>query len=191
MELLSTRKRGTRRTMKPPTHPTATRRWTTTATLLVLATALFAETTTSTPPSPPRADSVDTQQRAPDLATGSPMLQRFDQSSPKIPMSFEANQGQADASVKFLARGRGYTLFLSSTQSVLRLRSAAEPVLRLSVMGGNPYPEIQSLDPLPGRVNYFAGADPQRWRTNIPTYAKILCREVYPGIDLVYYGQQG
>src|SRR5207249_732788 len=147
MELLSTRKQGTRRTMKPPTHPTATRRWTTAATLLVLATALFAETTTPTPPLPLRANSVDTQQRAPGLATDSPLLHRFDQSSPKTPMSFEANEGQADASVKFLARGRGYTLFLNSTQSVLRLRSAAEPVLRLSVMGGNPDPEIESLDP--------------------------------------------
>src|SRR5206468_6919883 len=141
-----------------------------------LATSLFAETTIPTPPLPLRANSVDTQQRAPGLATDSPLLHRFDQSSPKTPMSFEANEGQADASVKFLARGRGYTLFLNSTQSVLCLRrSAAEAVLRMSVMGGNPHPQIESLDPLPGRVNYFAGADPQRWRTNIPTYAKILC----------------
>jgi hypothetical protein len=47
------------------------------------------------------------------------------------------------------------------------------------------------LDPLPGIVNYFIGDDPSKWRTNIPTYQKVGYKDLYPGIDLVYYGNQG
>jgi len=110
------------------------------------------------------------------------------------PMEFEVNQGQSDAEVKFLARGRGYNLFLTSTRCVLSLKGRANPfpaVLRMDLAGANPRPEMESLEPLEGKVNYFIGADPKGWRTDIQTYGKILYREVYPGIDLVYYGQQG
>ena len=110
------------------------------------------------------------------------------------PMAFEVNQGQSDAEVKFLARGRGYNLFLTSTQCVLSLKGRANPspaVLRMDLAGANPRPEMESLEPLEGKVNYFMGADPKGWRMDIQTYGKILYREVYPGIDLVYYGQQG
>src|SRR5439155_18826573 len=64
-------------------------------------------------------------------------------------------------------------------------------VLRLQLVGANPHPHIAGLEELPGKVNYFLGNDPQRWRTNIPTYAKVKYEGVYPGVDLVYYGQQG
>ena len=47
------------------------------------------------------------------------------------------------------------------------------------------------MDQLPGIVNYFIGDDPAKWRTNIPTYAKVQYQDVYPGIDLAYYGNQG
>jgi uncharacterized repeat protein (TIGR01451 family) len=105
------------------------------------------------------------------------------------PMSFEANQGQTAAEVKFLARGRGYTLFLSASEAVLSLRG--ESALRMNLGGANPQPEIQALAPLPGRANYFIGNDPKQWRTEVETYAKVHYREVYPGIDMVYYGKRG
>jgi hypothetical protein len=40
-------------------------------------------------------------------------------------------------------------------------------------------------------VHYFLGNDPTQWRTDLPTYAQVFYRDVYPGIDLVYYGNQG
>jgi len=109
-------------------------------------------------------------------------------------MAFEINQGQSDAEVRFLARGRGYNLFLTSTQCVLTLQARTnrgQAVLRMDLTGANPQPEVEPLEPLEGKVNYFMGSDPKGWRTDIPTYGKIRYREVYPGIDLVYYGQQG
>ena len=57
--------------------------------------------------------------------------------------------------------------------------------------GANPQAEMVGLEKLPGIVNYFIGADPSNWRTNIPTYQKVAYTNVYPGIDLVYYGNQG
>ncbi len=123
----------------------------------------------------------------------------------KLPLSFEANQGQSDELVKFLARGQGYSLFLTPTEAVLSLRapaqhkrSAAErdqpaqrdTVVRMRLVGANTQPEVTGLDPLPGKSNYFIGDDPARWQRDVPSYARVKYADVYPGIDLVYYGNQ-
>src|SRR5437867_3229160 len=116
-----------------------------------------------------------------------------------LPLSFEANLGQTDPRVQFLARGKGYTLFLTPNEAVFSLRKAKvevkgeyeQTVLRMRLEGANPSPGASGLEPLPGIVNYFIGNNPQNWRTNIPTYKKVEYNEVYPGIDLAYYGNQG
>ncbi len=133
-----------------------------------------------------------------------------------LPLYFEANRGQTDPQVKFVSRGRGYTLFLTRRgQAVLVLRkptpkrdplqvaalpSAAvapqsEPasppaVLRMTLVGRNAKPRVEGLDELSGKANYFIGNNAKKWRTNVPMYAKVRYREVYPGVDLVYYGNQ-
>jgi hypothetical protein len=123
-----------------------------------------------------------------------------------IPLSFEANQGQTDPAVQFLSRGSGYALFLTSQEAVLSLSKTVTPtatagpaagqpaqetdVLRLQLVGANPVPQVAGEDPLPGTVNYFIGNDRAQWRTNIPTFGKVAYQDVYPGIDLVYYGNQ-
>ena len=141
----------------------------------------------------------------------------------KLPLSFEANQGQIDSDVKFLSRGSGYSLFLTSNEAVLSLkptkpsrdregavtqprlpnetgplapargsdRTTKEPaVLRMKLAGANPSPQVSGVEELPGKSNYFIGNDATKWRTNVPTYAKVRYENVYPGIDLVYYGNQ-
>ncbi len=112
-------------------------------------------------------------------------------------MQFEANAGQTADQVKFLSRGPGYTLFLTPTQAILSLRSGGKEVrgasvaaLRMSLVDANPQPQGEGLDELPGTVNYFLGADPKQWRAGIRTFGKIKFSEVYPGVDLVYYGNQ-
>jgi hypothetical protein len=60
----------------------------------------------------------------------------------------------------------------------------------MSLVGAAPKPLVSGLDELPGKANYFVGNDPAKWRTNVPTYAKVHYRDVYPGIDLIYYGNQ-
>src|SRR5574341_2456224 len=62
------------------------------------------------------------------------------------------------------------------------------PILRMKLLGSNPAPSASGHDKQEGIVNYFIGNDPAKWRTNIPTYAKVQYDGVYPGIDLVYYG---
>ena len=114
-----------------------------------------------------------------------------------LPLSFEINQGQADPRVKYLSHGHGYTLWLTADQAVLALRSSAQPstsalpMVRLRLVGSDPASSVWGEQPLPGQSNYFLGNNPKKWRTNVPTYAKVKYANVYPGVDLVYYGSQG
>ena len=105
-----------------------------------------------------------------------------------LSLSFEANHGQADEGVTFLSRATTYTLLLTRSEAVLALRPGN--ILRMRLVGANAEPQIKGLDPLAGRTNYFIGNDRTKWRTNIPTYGKVEYRSVYPGIDLVYYGNR-
>jgi len=105
-----------------------------------------------------------------------------------LPFSFAPNLGQTDPRVKFLARSAGLTLFLTSNETVfLTTRSA----VRMRLVGANPEPEVQGVDPLPGRQHAFIGRDPSRWRTDVPTFARVRYRGVYRGIDVLYYGAEG
>jgi Beta-propeller repeat len=108
----------------------------------------------------------------------------------KLPLSFEANRGQTDGQVKFLSRGHGYGLYLTETETVLKLRDESS-ALRMKLLGANPRPQVAGVDQLPGKTNYFIGNDPKKWRKDIPTYAKVKYEAVYPGVNVVYYGAQG
>src|SRR3989475_3451353 len=111
----------------------------------------------------------------------------------KLPLSFEANRGQTDGRVKFLSRGRGYTLFLTPTEAVLALRhptKSQQTALRIRLIGASSASSLVGAEELPGKVNYFIGKDREKWRTNISTYAQVKHKDLYPGVDLVYYGNQ-
>jgi hypothetical protein len=112
----------------------------------------------------------------------------------QIPMSFEANVGQTDPRVRYLARGSGYTLFLTGDGAVLNLRQAGDhghsTALAMHLVGGNPAPAMEGLDDLPGKVNYFRGNDASGWQTGAATFGRVRAASVYPGIDAVYYGNQ-
>src|SRR5437773_1717990 len=128
---------------------------------------------------------------------------RLSQTYGKLPLHFEANQGQTHKDVRFLSRGPGYSLYLTAGEAILVLakpnteaRRDAQSAqvksvaLRMSIVGAAPALLVSGLEELPGKANYFIGKDPAQWRTDVPTYAKVHYREVYPGIDLVYYGNQ-
>ncbi len=135
----------------------------------------------------------------------------------KLPLSFEENVGQTDASVHFFTRGPGYGLYLTSTEAVMVLKSpkavdivgqdsnpvhsrrqdwnpvpqAAEAppaVVRMQLVGANATPAVTGHDEQPGKVNYFLGNDPAKWHTNVATFARVEYDDVYPGIDLVWHG---
>ncbi|HEY6274643.1 MAG TPA: SBBP repeat-containing protein [Terriglobales bacterium] len=61
----------------------------------------------------------------------------------------------------------------------------------MKLIGSNPHANMEGVDQLPGKTNYFIGHDPQKWRTNVPNYGKVRYAGVYPGVDLIYYGNQG
>src|SRR5262249_47276994 len=114
----------------------------------------------------------------------------------QLPLSFEANQGQVDSQVNFLSRGNGYSLFLTPTEAVLGLAGraskpssgTASDVLTMQLVGSNPAAQSVGLDQLPGVSNYLIGDDPSQWHTNVPNYAKVAYQNVYPGVNLIYYG---
>jgi hypothetical protein len=110
----------------------------------------------------------------------------------QFPLSFEPNREQTNPEVKFLARGEGYILFLTDKDAVFRLGkgSRSSSVLRMSLLGANAKPGFTGMDELPGKSNYFIGNQPGQWHTNIPNYGKVAEHNIYPGIDLVYYGTQ-
>ncbi|MBI3933410.1 MAG: SBBP repeat-containing protein [Acidobacteria bacterium] len=151
----------------------------------------------------------------------------------RLPLQFEKNQGQVDGQVKFMARGPGYSLFLTASEAVLVLEemqktgvrsekteekqvprrgvypeqsrrtprddiryggsSSSEgartrAVVRMKLAGTNENPAVAGKDELPGRSNYLLGNDRSQWRSGVQSYSKVEYADVYPGIDLVYYG---
>ena len=118
----------------------------------------------------------------------------------KLPLSFESNQGQAESRVKFISRGHGHALFLTSTEVVLALqdkegegntfRETESSLFKMMFIGANSAPVIEGQGELPGKSNYIIGNDPENWQTEIPNYQKVRYQEVYPGVDLVFYGNQ-
>ena len=136
----------------------------------------------------------------------------------KLPLAFEANVGQTDPQVKFVAHGSGYSLFLTSGQMVLSLRASsvtkpdataqaasqakgqkfrpasqtpsANAVIKINMIAANPAPKATGEDLQAGKVNYFIGKDPSKWQRNVPLYRQVRYENIYPGIDVVYYGNQ-
>jgi len=162
-------------------------------TIFVAASGDDSETTRDRAPAPPSVDS----------ATKAKVAERFG----RLPLRFESNEGQVDRAVKFLSHGPGYDLFLTANEAVLSLRkprasekNSLQPpaagetregfVLRLQMIGANAAAQVEGQEQLPGKVNYFAGNDPSQWRRDIPTYRRVYYKGIYPGIDVVYYGNQ-
>lgn len=107
-----------------------------------------------------------------------------------LPFSFERNQGQTDPRVTFLARNGGIRIYLTPTEVVFNLPEVTTPV-RMLFGGANRAPQVMGEEPLIARTNYFVGGDPSRWNRNITHYGKVRYRELYPGIDLVFYEKDG
>jgi hypothetical protein len=130
----------------------------------------------------------------------------------QVPLIFEpADDLEAGASV-FVSRGPGYHVRLSPARLELMVQVAEAPglaerhygatrskfvsrgharlVIGMELVGGDPRAEVRAEEELPTRVSYFIGNNPDAWRTGLPTHARVRYLGVYPGIDLVYYGNQ-
>lgn len=116
----------------------------------------------------------------------------------QLPLIFEPNQGQADPSVKFLAHGAGYGLFLDATGALFSMQTPHSSqtgnnaqFVRMNLVGANREAAIAGNNLLPGKSNYILGNDPHKWHSGIPQYAGVRYESIYPGIDLIFYGNQG
>lgn len=103
-----------------------------------------------------------------------------------LSIAFEPNRGQAPSGIRFLARGPGYTLTLSATEATLAPVNAS-PTVQMRYMGAE-LPHIVGMNRLPGHVSYLLGRNPKNWHRDIPTFARVEYRNLYPGIDLAFRG---
>ena len=148
------------------------------AALLSLAVAvsslgLVALTAAQGRPTPPPADrTVDGQHAVDDSG---------------LPLGFEPNVGQTSPNVQYLAHGQGSTIWLAPTDAMFTSHGS---IVYMRLVGADPHAAVSGEDQLPGIVNYLIGPDASQWHTNIPTYARVVYQEVYPGIDVAYHGTQ-
>jgi hypothetical protein len=111
----------------------------------------------------------------------------------KLPVPFEPNAGQAPADVKYVARGRGYALYLTQTGATIALAPPKEnrrELIRMEFEGASRDAQVVGAAPQTGKSNYFLGNDPSRWYRDVPQFGKVQYHGIYPGIDLVYYGNE-
>jgi hypothetical protein len=125
-----------------------------------------------------------------------------------LPLYFELNRGQVNPSVRYVSRSGRYSLFLTDDAATFSLIGGVfhksplanalsgkhgddthltESAVRVRLVGANPNPQVEGLEPLPGRVNYLIG-NKKNWHTDIPTFGRVRFNNVYPGVDVVYYG---
>jgi hypothetical protein len=110
-----------------------------------------------------------------------------------IPLSFEPNQGQMDPRAQFVAHGPGYSLYLTPGEAYVSLEqqpAGGRDVLRMKLKEARVNANVAGLEKQGGVVNYLVGNDPKKWHSGIPTYGKVSYAGIYPGIDLVFYGNQ-
>ena len=106
----------------------------------------------------------------------------------RMPLTFEPNRGQAPSDIRWISRTPHRTLLLTSTEAILLMNGEKAATVRMKLTGSNTDARTEGVDKLTSISNYFLGNDPSEWRTAIPHYARVKYKDVYRGIDLVYYG---
>ncbi len=102
------------------------------------------------------------------------------------PLYFVENQGQAAKPVKYYHQGPGPSLWFTAQEIGLAAQPGA--AIRLQPVGMSPGTALTGAQPQAGKVNFFNGSDPAKWRRGIATFGEVVYREAYPGTDLRFYG---
>jgi hypothetical protein len=110
----------------------------------------------------------------------------------KLPLSFVPNAGQTDTRVRYSAQSGGRSFYFTTREAVFSFAAKSKGlVLRLAFLGGSPQTAITGRMPESGRVHYLIGNDPAKWHTDLPTYGEVIYRDLWPGIDLLFRGENG
>jgi hypothetical protein len=112
---------------------------------------------------------------------------------------FERNLGQSPPQVLYLANGPAFSAMLErdsvtlvfSQVGSIQAQDKTGNVVRLHFLGASPQTTIEGTDKQPGISNYFSGSDPAKWQTRVPHFARVTYRQLYPGIDVVFYFRAG
>lgn len=128
--------------------------------------------------------------------SGSSSYDRLPSPAQHSAIRFEPNLGQADPNYRFLAHGKGHSIYLSSAEAVFELRGSRwigtqSRTIHAELEGALGSVEPDAQEPLSGRVNYLIGNDPHHWHTNIPIFGRVAFHGIYPGVDVVYHGTGG
>src|SRR5215813_6129595 len=105
----------------------------------------------------------------------------------KLPMSFEP----AQTTGRFVASSGSYRVSIGAYDSYIAFNngvSGSSRILHFAFENANPTAWLQGIKPLPGVINYYRGQDSRNWRLGVKPYEKVQAKSVYPGIDVVYYG---
>lgn len=111
----------------------------------------------------------------------------------RLPLVFEENRGQTEETVRFFSRARDYTVYLTADSARFDFNSSQSnktSSLVMKLIGTRSAARHEGVESLPGKSNYFIGDKAEQWITDTPTFASVHQRNIYPGIDLVYYGNQ-
>lgn len=111
----------------------------------------------------------------------------------KSALTLEQNRGQAPQGVDFVAFGFGHKFLLSSNGATLELydaRTKTSHAVDLQLVGANPSAPVEAFDRVPFTSAYFTANDPKGLLNSLPNYAQVRYREVWPGIDVAYYGNR-
>jgi hypothetical protein len=106
---------------------------------------------------------------------------------------FEQNLGQQPDSVGFTGRWPGYDLLLGRSEIVFqpKAKSVNKEEVSLAVPSRDSNLEIEGETRLPGVLNYYPGSDPSNWHSAVPTFGRVLYRNLFSGVDLLFYEKQG
>ncbi len=137
---------------------------------------------------------------------------RIDTKYAVTPLQFEQNMGQVGGDARFLSLHGDYQVAITPGEVLLglnartdaaktaprtakakshtRIAAAPDRPMRMKLVGANPRPEVTGEAELPGKINYFIGNNPKKWHTGVPTFSRVRLKQVYSGVDLVYYGNQ-
>jgi len=105
-----------------------------------------------------------------------------------LPLRFEPGPAAT-----YRARGAGFSLSLTPATATLRLaaKSEIEPTVQtMTLAGASKSARLEGIAKLAGLTNHYAGTDPEGWTTDTPGFARVRAKDLYPGIDLVYHGDQ-
>lgn len=111
-----------------------------------------------------------------------------------IPLTFIPNKGQIDTKVKFHVRGTHYGFYFTDKEVVLsyftqKTSETNGVTLALQFLDANPDVKVEGLNKTSGKVNYFTGKDQSKWITDLATFEKLIYKELWKGIDLVFYSK--